>query len=60
MESYAKENNIHTLITTEKDWVKIQPLLTSSTLNWLYVPIEIHLNGEESLFKETILRTFVS
>jgi tetraacyldisaccharide 4'-kinase len=60
IESFANDHNIETLITTEKDWVKIKTLIKASKFNWVYVPIEIHLNGEESLFKETILRTFVS
>jgi tetraacyldisaccharide 4'-kinase len=60
IEKFARINQIETIVTTEKDWVKIKPLIQNSSMKWAYLPIEIHFNGEENLFKETILRTFVS
>jgi len=60
IEEYSKSNNRLKIITTEKDWVKIVPLLKNLTSGvWGYLPIELSLYSEEQKLLSVIDSTII-
>jgi tetraacyldisaccharide 4'-kinase len=60
-ENDLKNKNIFTVLTTEKDGVKIRPLLSKLTkkseINWLFLRIKIGIQGEQELYEKLVRLT---
>jgi tetraacyldisaccharide 4'-kinase len=50
IEHFSSENSIDWIITTEKDAVKIKPLLQKSEIHWLFLEIELSLFAEKEIW----------
>ena len=47
-EAAARDAGAGTVLTTEKDAVRLEPLLASSSLPWMFVPMEVTVQPQEA------------